>query len=331
MKPKIFVTRRIPQPALDRLSGEFEIELNEADRVLTKEEILKGTKNCDVLLCLLTDTIDEEIIKVNPKLKGIANYAVGYNNIDIEIATNLKIPVSNTPGVLTQTTADLTWSLILSVSRRIVESDCYAREGKFTGWGPMLLLGNDIFGKTLGIIGAGRIGTAVAERAFGFKMKILYTDNKINKNIETNLGATKLELNELLGQSDFITLHIPLNEYTNHLITKNELKLMKDSAIIINTSRGQIIKEKDLIKALQDNEISGAGLDVYEFEPKISKGLKKLKNVIILPHIGSATIETRTAMGMLATNNAIAMVKGKKPENIVNPQIYKKTDSKESA
>jgi len=321
MKPKIFVTRKIPQKALDRLSEEFEIVLNEENRVLTKEEILHGVKNCEILLCLLTDAIDIDIIKANPNLKGIANYAVGYNNIDVISATKYKIPVSNTPGVLTQTTADLTWSLILGVSRRIVEADSYARNGKFTGWDSMLLLGNDVYEKTLGIVGAGRIGTAVAERAFGFKMKILYTDNESNEYLDAVIGANKTDFHDLLEKSDFISIHVPLNELTHHLITRNELNIMKRNAILINTSRGAIINEKDLVEALQEKIIGGIGLDVYEFEPVISDKLKSMKNTILLPHIGSATIETRTAMGMIAANNAIAMIKGEKPENIVNPEI----------
>ncbi|MCK4694495.1 MAG: D-glycerate dehydrogenase, partial [Candidatus Cloacimonetes bacterium] len=243
MKPRIFVTRRLPQPVLHRLEEVFEVKIDPEDRVLTKEEIIEGVNRCDILLCLLTDTIDAEIIEVNKNLKGISNYAVGFNNIDMKTATKRGIPVCNTPGVLTETTADMTWALLLSVARRIVESDKFNRTGKFKGWGPLLLLGNDIFNKTLGIIGAGRIGTAVAQRAVGFKMKILYTDKYSNTELENTMNAKKVDLQTLLKKSDFISIHVPLNPETTNLISKKELQLMKNSAYLINTSRGKVVDE----------------------------------------------------------------------------------------
>ena len=320
MKPKIFITRILPQPALDKIKEVFELRINSEDRVLTKTEIIEGVKWCDILLCLLTDTVDKDIIKVNPNLKGIVNYAVGYNNIDVKTATLLNIPVTNTPGVLTETTADLAWSLIFAVARRTVEADRFVRQGKFDGWGPMLCLGSDINGKTLGIIGAGRIGTAVAKRAAGFGMNVIYTNKSTT--VEKNIKAEKVELIELLKRSDFVSLHVPLVPATRHLIGENELKLMKKTAYLINTSRGPIVDEKALVKALQEGWIAGAGLDVYENEPKLAEGLVECRNAVLLPHIGSGTIETRTNMGMIATENAIAIIKSKKAPNVVNPEIY---------
>jgi lactate dehydrogenase-like 2-hydroxyacid dehydrogenase len=304
---------------MDKLEENFEIRVNPHDRLLSKQEIVEGTKWCDILLCLLSDTIDAEIIECNPNLKGIVNYAVGFNNIDLEVATKLKIPVTNTPGVLTAATADLTWTLIFSVTRRVPETDAFMRTEKFHGWAPMLLLGGDITGKTIGIIGVGRIGTAVAKRAIGFNMKILYTD--VNY-IDADIPAEKVTLDELLQRSDFVTIHVPLLPETRHLIGERELYLMKDSAYLINTARGQIMDEKALVKALNEGWIAGAGLDVYENEPAMSEGLKECKNTVLLPHLGSATNETRTNMGLICAENAVAIRDGKKPPQIVNPEIY---------
>ncbi|MCF7793884.1 MAG: D-glycerate dehydrogenase [Candidatus Cloacimonetes bacterium] len=319
MKPKIFVTRLLPKPAMELLETTFEVKVNPHDRVLTKDEILEGTKWCDILLCLLTDTIDAEIIKCNPKLKAIVNYAVGFNNIDVKTATKLKIPVTNTPGVLTETTADLTWSLIMSVSRNLYKSEKFLRDGNFKGWGPMLLLGSDIHGKTLGIIGAGRIGTAVAKRAVGFDMKIIYTD--INE-MKVDFPVEKISLDELLKEADYVTIHVPLLPETKHLIGERELKLMKNSAYLINSARGPIVDEKVLAKALKEGWIGGAGLDVYENEPEVEPELLECENAVLLPHLGSATWETRTNMGLIAAKNAIAISEGKIPPQIVNQEIY---------
>ncbi len=320
MNPKIFITRILPQLALDTIKEVFELRINSEDRVLTKTEIIEGVKWCDILLCLLTDTIDKDIITVNPNLKGIVNYAVGYNNISVKTATLLKIPVTNTPGVLTETTADLAWSLICAVARRTVEADKFVRAGKFKGWGPMLCLGGEINGKTLGIIGAGRIGSAVTKRALGFNMKVIYTNK--NTTIEKGIKAEKVELIELLKRSDFVSLHVPLVPSTKHLIGEYELKMMKKTAYLINTSRGPVVNEKALVKALQEDQIAGAGLDVYENEPKLTEGLTECKNAVLLPHVGSGTIETRTNMGMIAAENAIAIIKGYKAPQVVNPEIY---------
>ena len=320
MKPKIFVTRLLPKPAMEKLEEIFEIRVNPHDRVLTKPEIIDGTKWCDILLCLLSDSIDRDIIVCNPNLKGIVNYAVGYNNIDIGTASKLKIPVTNTPGVLTNATADLAWSLIFSVARRTPESDTFMRTGNFTGWSPMLLLGGDITGKTLGIIGAGRIGTAVAKRSIGFNMKVLYNDK--NRTIENEIQAEQTSLEDLLKRSDFVSIHVPLLPETRHLISDKELKLMRQSAYLINTSRGPVVDEKALVKALKEKWIAGAGLDVYENEPEMVEGLKDCQNAVLLPHLGSATNETRTNMGLICADNAAAIWEGKRPPQIVNPEIY---------
>ncbi|MCD6176984.1 MAG: D-glycerate dehydrogenase [Candidatus Cloacimonetes bacterium] len=320
MKPKIFVTRMLPDLVMEKLNEYFVVNANPEDRALSKEEIKRGTSDCDILLCLLSDTIDSDIISCNPNLKGIVNYAVGFNNIDVKHATKLNIPVTNTPGVLTETTADMAWALMFSTARRIVESDKFMREGKFKGWEPKLFLGFDIYGKTLGIIGAGRIGTAVAKRALGFNMKILYSDN--NSDIENTIKAEKVDLETLLKNSDFVSLHVPMLPETKHLIGEKELKIMKDTAILINTSRGAVVNEKMLLKALQENWITGAGLDVYENEPKLIDGLIDCDNVVLAPHIASASVETRTNMGFIAVENAITIWQGEIPPQIVNKEIY---------
>jgi len=321
-KWKVFVTRKIPKPGLDLLEKECEIEVNPYDRVLTKEEIIRGIKGKDGLLCLLTDKIDKDILDTEPKLRMIANYAVGYENIDVKYATEKGIPVSNTPGILTDTTADMAWALLFATTRRIVEGDKFTREGKFKGWGPTLMLGQDITGKTLGVVGAGRIGTAFALKSKGFGMKVLYYDIKRNERIEKELGAKKVSLKELLKESDFVSLHVPLLSSTKHLIGEKELKLMKKAAILINTSRGPIIDEKALVKALKEKWIFGAGLDVYENEPNLEEGLIEIDNVVLQPHSASASIETRTKMAIMASENLIAGLKGKIPSNCVNTGIF---------
>ena len=319
---KIFVTRKIPEPGLAVLKKEFTLEVNPEDRVLSKEEIIKGIKGKDGLLCLLTDPIDKEVIDAEPGLKMIASYAVGYDNIDIAAATKRGIPVSNTPGVLTETTAELAWALLFTVARRIVEGDTFTREGKFTGWAPMLLLGQDVSHKTLGVIGTGRIGTAFALKSQGFHMNVLYADEQRNEPLEQQLGATKVPLQKLLKESDFISIHVPLTKDTFHLIDEKELRMMKKTAILINTARGPIINEKALVKALSEQWIFGAGLDVYEKEPALSPEFKQLKNVILQPHTGSGTIETRTKMALMAAENLRIGLQGGIPPNCINKEVF---------
>lgn len=310
---RILITRKIPDLAIDKLRQAFsKVEVFQPDRNMTTDEIISAMQSCEVLLCMLTNPIGKAIIDSNPKLKGICNYAVGYNNLDVAYAHSKGIIVCNTPDVLTESTADLTWALIMSVSRRIVEGDNLMRKGKFTGWEPMMLLGRDVFGKTLGIIGMGRIGMAVAKRAIGFGMRIVYYKPS---GAEANLPfeADYMPLSELLKASDIISIHAPLTAETKHLIGERELNMMKQTAVLINTARGPIIDEKALVIALKAGVIYAVGLDVYENEPSIEPELADLPNVVLLPHIGSASIETRTAMAILAAENAIAVLQGMEP------------------
>lgn len=325
MKPKIYVTRRIPQPGLDALAKVFEVEVNPNDRVVTPEELIAGVKGKDALLCLLTDKIDAEIMDAEPRLKVIANYAVGFDNVDVTAATLRGIPVTNTPGVLTDTTADLAFTLLMATARRVVEADKFMRAGKYQGWAPMLFLGQDIHHKTLGTVGFGRIGQTLAERASGFRMRIRYSDcRRASKEIENKYSAEFRELADLLRESDFVSLHVPLTESTYHLISDEEFDLMKKTAILVNTSRGPVVDEKALVRALKAGKIAGAGLDVYEREPECEPELRELDNVIVVPHIASASVETRAEMATMAAENAIAVIHGEAPPNLVNPEVWEK-------
>jgi len=321
----VYVTRKIPQPAIDMLKNCSlikEVRVNPDNRVLTRQELVEAVRWADCLLSQLTDTIDASLLDENKKLKIVANYAVGFNNIDVKAATVRKIAASNTPDVLTDTTADLTFALLLSTARRIVESDIFLREGKYKSWEPLLLLGNDIHHKTIGIVGFGRIGYAVAKRAKGFDMNIIYYDIE-EKSYGKDLGAKLVSMETLLKESDFITLHPFLDPKSTHLIDEPQLKMMKKNAILINASRGPVINEKALVKALKENWIAGAGLDVFENEPELAPGLVNCLNCVIVPHIGSATIETRTRMGTLAAENIIARLKGENLPSCLNPEVLK--------
>jgi glyoxylate reductase len=324
--PKIFVARRIPDRGLDFLYetfGKESVQVYAEDRVIPRDDLLARVKGMDAVLPILTDRIDGEVMDAaGPQLKIIANFAVGYNNIDVDAATQRKIPVTNTPGVLTETTADLTWALILAVSRRIGESERILRAGKWTGWGPMQLLGSDVFGKTLGIYGFGRIGKAVARRAKAFDMRVLYTSrDSVDPEIDHEYHATKVEKNTLLAESDFVSIHCPLLAETTHAFGTAEFKAMKDSAYLINTSRGPVVDEAALVDALKSGQIAGAGLDVYEEEPKIHPGLFECESAVLLPHLGSATSETRGKMAHIAASNIVARLKGETPPNCVNPSV----------
>lgn len=322
MKPKVFVTRKLPEKALEMIRAECDMEINPHDRVLTKEELISGISDKDGMLCLLTDEIDKEVIDSGRNLRIIANYAVGYNNIDVSAATKRKIPVTNTPGVLTDTTADMAWALIFAIARRVVEADKFTREGMYKGWGPMMFLGGDIYRKTLGIVGLGRIGKSVVRRAKGFDMRVLYFDAfRADEKVEKELGIKYVSLEELLKESDFVSIHVPLLPSTRHLIGEKELLMMKKTAYLINNSRGPVIDEETLVKALRDKEIAGAALDVFENEPELSPGLADLENVVLTPHISSASIETRTKMAVMAAENLLAGLKGIRPPNIVNPEV----------
>lgn len=316
-KPKIFVTRLLPEAALRRLEEVFTVDLHRENSPVPRTRLLEAVQDAEALLCLLTDAIDREVLDAAPRLKCVSNYAVGYNNIDVDYATQRGIAVCNTPGVLTETTADLAWALLMDCARRIAESDRFVRAGKFAGWEPLLLLGHDVFGKTLGIVGMGRIGQAVARRAAGFNMRVLFYDpSAALSTLPKDWESVSLE--ELCQKSDFISVHAPLTPQTQHLIGAREFALMKPSAILINTARGPILDEAALVRALRENRIAGAGLDVYEQEPQIPTELLALDNVVLLPHIGSASIETRTKMGLLAAENAIAVIQGRTPPARVN-------------
>lgn len=325
-KPRIFVTRRIPQEGLEILKRCCQVEVSDYDGVIPRSLLLEKVKDTDGLLVLLTDMIDKKVIvAAGKKLRVISNYAVGYNNIDVVEATKRGIMVTNTPGVLTETTADLAWALLMCIGRRIVEGDKLVRAGKFRGWEPMLLLGTDIHESTLGLIGFGRIGQAMARRAKGFNLKVIYYDREpVPPIIEKELGASYVSFDELLRKSDFISVHVPLTEETFHLIGQEEFSMMKKESYLINTARGPIIDEKALVKALKGGVIRGAALDVFENEPAIEQELMNMDNVVIVPHIGSASYRTRTKMAIMAAKNLISALKGERPEFLVNPEVLDK-------
>ena len=320
----VYVTTPIPEDALEILRRHCKKVVTCKNHLnLKRRRFLSEIKNKDGLFCLLTDRIDEEAIQHMRRIKVIANCAVGYNNIDIGAATRGGIMVTNTPGVLTEATSDLTWALILAVARRIPEADRFLRDGKFKEWELLLMLGSPVYGRTLGLVGAGRIGTAVALRARGFQMKILYWDVFRNKRIEKEADARRVSLKRLLRTADFVSIHVPLDASTYLLISRQELTLMKPSAFLINSARGEIVDEKALVQALRARRIAGAGLDVYEHEPKVHQFLKSSPNVVLLPHIGSATLETRTRMAVMAAENLVAALRGRIPPNLVNPDVLK--------
>lgn len=325
MKQTVFISGKIPSLAYEMLSKEFDVTMHDDLRLLTKEEIINGVKNCDALLSLLSDNIDADVINSAPKLKIIANYGAGFNNIALTAASARKIPVTNTPAVSTDATAELTWGLILAIARRIVEGDIVTRSGNFTGWAPLYYLGTEVTGKTLGIIGMGNIGRAVAKRAKGFDMRIIYYDKfRQSAEVEQALGIEYMPQEEVIKNADFLTLHTNYSPELHHMIGEKELAIMKPSAYLISAARGQMVDEAALLKALQNKSIRGAALDVYEFEPAITPGLEKLDNVILCPHLGNATIETRDAMAQIAAQNIIAVLNGGKPQSCVNPEIYSK-------
>jgi len=323
-KKKVYITRRIPDEAIELLEEHFDVEINPEDRVLLKEELLEKVKGKDAVLCLITDNIDKEVFEAaGTQCKIFANYGVGYNNIDTAAATESGIIITNTPGVLDDATADLAWALLMAVSRRIVPADKFTRNGAFQAWDPMMFLGRDITGKTLGLIGAGRIGSNFAKKAKAFDMKILYTSLKQNPKIESELGAVYVDKETLLKEADFVSLHVPLQPSTIHYIGEKEFSMMKKTSVIVNTSRGPVIDEKALVKALKQGEIWGAGLDVYENEPDIEQELLDMYNVVIVPHIASATMETRTNMGLIAARNIVKVLTGENPDTCVNIEVLK--------
>ena len=315
----VLITCNLPQAVVARIEKVHHVQINDQVRPMERNRLLKGVKNKEGLLCTITDQIDGELLDKASRLRMIANYGVGYNNIDLKAASAKGIPVSNTPDVLTNATADITLALILATARRVVEGDKRNREGEFKFWAPLHFLGREVSGKTLGIIGLGRIGKAVARRARGFEMRVIYHNrHSVEASEEKELGVQYVDLKRLLAEADFVSLHVPLTDQTHHLIGPHELELMKPSAYLINASRGPVVEEKALVEALKNGKIAGAGLDVYEEEPDLAPGLTDLDNVTLLPHVGSATLETRTKMAQLAADNLLAGLRGETPPNCLN-------------
>jgi glyoxylate reductase len=301
------------------------VDLHEADQPLGPAELIARLKGRQGLVCLITDTIDAPLLAACPDLKVVSNVAVGFNNIDVAAATSRGVVVTNTPDVLTETTADFAWTLLMATARRVVEADRYVREGKFTQWEYMVLLGGDVHGKTLGIIGFGRIGRAIARRALGFNMRVLYQDAvAANPATERELRATRTDTATLLRESDFVTLHTPLLPETQHLINAKSLRTMKKTAYLINASRGPVVDEAALAQALKEGWIAGAGIDVFEREPEVHPALMGLPNVVLAPHIASASSDTRLEMANLAVDNCLAVLEGKTPPTPVNPEVFAK-------
>jgi len=319
---KVYVTRAIPESGIKLLTDKgYEVDVSDKDGVLTTEELTVAlkAKEYDAVLCLLTDKIDAAAFDAAPKAKIFANYAVGYNNIDVEEAKKRNIVITNTPGILTNTVAEHTFTLLLASARRIAEADKFTKAGKYMGWAPLMFLGADVTGKTLGVVGLGRIGSRVAHHGKkGFDMNIIYYDIKRNEEFEKEYGATfKESVDDVMREADFVSIHVPLLDSTKHLINKERLALMKPTAVLVNTSRGPVVDEVALVEVLKNKKIRAAALDVFEDEPKLAAGLAELDNVIITPHIASATEETRSKMSEMAAQNIIAALEGDTPENLV--------------
>lgn len=323
MKPRILVTQMIPERGLEMVRQVCEVQCDLQDRRLSPAELQQAVADKVGMICLVTDRIDAQVLDAGPALKVVANVAVGYDNIDVPAATRRGIVVTNTPGVVTEATADLTWGLLISLARRVAEGDRYIRAGKWQAWKFMFLLGHDVHGQTLGIIGMGRIGQAVARRAQGFGMRVLYHNrHRLDTGTEAALGASWVTLPVLLQQADFVSVHAPLSAETTHLIGTAELRLMRPTAFLLNTSRGPVVDEAALLQALQEGWIAGAGLDVFEHEPHVPRALLELENVVLAPHVGSASVATRAKMGVMAAENLLAVLRGERALHVVNPEVY---------
>jgi glyoxylate reductase len=320
-RPSILISRSLPTEAVARARTRADVDFNEVDAPLPRTELIRRLQGRQGLVCMISEAIDEELLTACPELKVASNVAVGFNNIDVAAATRHNVVITNTPDVLTETTADFAWTLLMASARRVVEADRYVRDGKFSEWKNMLLLGGDIYGKTLGIVGFGRIGRAMARRALGFGMRVLYQDAvAADPAVERELRATRADITALLRESDFVTLHTPLLHETRHLINAQSLKTMKKTAYLINASRGPVVDEAALAQALQEGWIAGAGLDVFEEEPKVHQSLIGLSNVVLSPHIGSASWDTRLQMANLAVDNCLAVLEGRTPPTPVNAE-----------
>ena len=314
MAKRVFISSTLPREAVGLIPRDFTLDYNNSEVPLSKAELVSRLKGKDGLICHIISTIDEEVLASAPTLKVVANVAVGYNNIDVAAARRRGVIVTNTPDVLTETTADFAWTLLMATARRVVEADHYARSGRWTAWKWDLLWGADVHGTTLGIVGFGRIGRAVARRALGFNMRVLYHDAvRADAAVERELSATATDLETLLREADFVTLHTNLTPETRHLIGERTLRLMRKSAIVVNAARGPIVDEAALARALREGWIAGAGLDVFEGEPRIHPDLLPLQNVVLAPHIASASRDTRIAMATLAVRNCVAVLEGKAP------------------
>lgn len=323
VKPRVYVTREIPSRGLDIIKERFDAEIWPEYAPPPKEYIVRKAAGVDALVTILSDKIDSEVFAAGTNLKIVSQFAVGYNNIDVVDATKRGIYVTNTPGVLTETTADFAWALLMAVARRVVEADRYVRDGMWkVGWHPTMLQGRDVYGSTLGIIGLGRIGGAIARRAKGFQMKILYSDVTRRKDLEDELSMVNVDLDTLLRKADFVTVNVPLLKSTFHLINEGKLKLMKKTAFLINNARGPVIDEKALLKALKEGWIAGAGLDVFEQEPTPQQSsLLELENVVVAPHISSSSYQTRSKMAEMVAENLTAFFEGRTPPNLVNRDV----------
>jgi glyoxylate reductase len=321
-KHMLLISRALPGQAVELARSRADVSLHAGDQPLTKAELIAGLSGRQGLVCQITDTVDAEVLAACPDLRVVSNVAVGYNNIDVAAATARGVVVTNTPDVLTETTADFAWALLMATARRVVEADRYVRDGRFTQWEYMVLLGGDVHGKTLGVIGFGRIGRAVARRALGFDMRVLYHDAApAGPGVESELRATRTDLATLLRESDFVSLHTPLLPETHRLINAAALRTMKKTAYLINAARGPVVDEAALARALGEGWIAGAGLDVYEEEPKVHPDLLGLPNVVLAPHIGSGSNDTRLKMAQLAVENCLAVLEGAPPPTPVNPEV----------
>jgi glyoxylate reductase len=324
-RPKILATRPLFDAARQILQEKCEVEYWPQEERIPREELFRRVKDKQGLVCLLTDRVDDELLRGATKLRIVANVAVGFNNVDVPACTKRGVAVTNTPGVLDESTADFAWALMMAVARRVGEGETLARSGNWKGWDLDQLVGTDVWGKTLGLVGFGRIGRAMARRAGGFKMKVIYTDvQRAPEDVEKELNAEYRDFNTLLAESDFVSLHVPLLPETQGLLEAAKFFRMKPSAFLINTSRGSVVDEAALVHALESKKIAGAALDVYENEPFIHPGLKR-SNVVLTPHIASASLETRTKMACMAAENVRDFVDGKRPPNILNPEVIKAT------